>query len=81
MKVIAIIGNISVLLLITYFYLVKDGPKPSEEFMVALMISTCICSIWVIYKSMNSNGWIYLYFKRKSLEEQAKIDDIIKNKQ
>jgi len=73
MRLIAIILNVA--LIGTVVYLVSEDThlKGKEIAMAALFLSAPIANLAVFYFS-NSESWISLYFKRKAMEEKAKIN-------
>lgn len=79
MRLIAIILNF--VLIGTVIYLVSsngDDQSLDEIAMAVLFISAPISSLTAFYFN-NSEGWMSLYFRRKAMEEKAKIKHLIDN--
>jgi Gpi18-like mannosyltransferase len=77
MKFISIILNILCLITISYL-LIKNGFPAShrEIFLVIIFIITPIINLLYI-TIWSGNTWLSLYLKRKMLEEQKKIEELM----
>lgn len=53
----------------------QDAP---HAWVVSLFGLVPIITLVALYSTGPSKGWVRLYFKRKALEEQARIDDLTK---
>ena len=73
MRPIAIV--LSVLQIATFFYLIvtRGAPSGKDLPLAVLLIATPIATLLIFYFS-GSEGWLSLYFKRKTLEERKKIE-------
>lgn len=78
MKILAIILNI-ILIVIFIILLVDDWGHLDIINIIhfSFLFSIPLINIFVIM-SIKSNSWLYLYIKRKALEEQKKIEALTK---
>jgi len=75
MRLVAIILNIA--LIGTVIFLISQDSRMSgkEIAMAALFLSAPIASLIAFYFN-KGESWVSLYFKRKAMEEKAKIDKL-----
>lgn len=73
MRPIAVV--LSILQIATLFYLIARSGAPSGKDLplAILLIATPIATLLSFYFT-GSEGWLSLYFKRKTLEERKKIE-------
>ncbi|MES2499171.1 MAG: hypothetical protein V4570_01440 [Pseudomonadota bacterium] len=72
MNIIAIICNISLLVLIGYFIL-KDGLSNKDLWVVFIFLAAPLTSLLALWKGANE-AWPLIYFRRKALEEKMRIE-------
>ena len=77
MKILAIIANLGWLIAFVYS-LIKDGfPKTDEDAAIISLVGlTIILNLIVIIFYGKNQNWLSLYLKRKTLEEQKKIEKL-----
>ena len=80
MKIVAIILNIGVICL-GFWILADEGLDNSLYDLFYLLLFGCpIVNLFVLWQiKKTGKTWLALYFKRKRLEEQQKIDALNKN--
>lgn len=83
MKSIAILLNICAFVFLFGLVVTKGMPDQSEFFALVLVLGGQICSLIALLKSNESSdesiNFIGLYLRRKTLEEQKKIDALRKS--
>ena len=74
MRILAILLNIALIIFMSYM-MINEKNMDSEEWIIfTFLMSVAIVNIIVIFSKGES--WLGLYFKRKRLEEQQKIEDL-----
>ena len=81
MKVFAIILNTGVLVFIAFMCMAEGLPGGYENFLLVPFIGIPLVNLWVICFRCKGYGWLGLYFKRKALEEQKKIEVLSEDKE
>jgi len=78
MRILAVIANLVLLgfLIVTTIINSLRNLNGNDILILLLMISFPIINLIVLFKEY-SGDWISLYFKRKALEEQVKINKLI----
>jgi hypothetical protein len=80
MRVLAIIANLGLLGLTAYEFLSHGLPTTGSDWTIfAFLVIAPILSLVALLKSQQSTSWLALFLKRKSLEEQKKIDELKKH--
>lgn len=81
MKNVAIVLNVVAVILCFVFFITADFRNRADEGalpgMIILLIVVAVNFVAILWKSESVN-WLGLYFKRKRLEEQQKIDALSK---
>jgi hypothetical protein len=81
MRIVAIILNFILLVFFAYIVLRRGLPSGRETFdwmFIALINAVPLCNLFVLLRHRDSNNWLALYFKRKSLEEKKRILELKK---
>jgi len=77
MKIVAIILNVGAIML--GIWLKSEHGNNSAMLLIGFFLVVCpLVNLFVLYNLQSGTGWLALYFKRKSIEEQQKIDAINK---
>lgn len=79
MRTLATILNSCLVLLLSFFLFQKGAPDESDEILlVSLAFAAPISSLIAIYleRGNRSDGLVSLYFERKRLEEQQRINQL-----
>ena len=75
MRNIAIVLNFSLLIFLG-FMLIQEGLSKGKELLFLVFLTIVpVVSIYALWDSRGSD-WVSLYFRRKALEEQRKIDEL-----
>ena len=78
LKVLAYFANAALIATIVFLILTEGFPsRTSQISMVVLMLVTPTISIIALFLA-GGDGWLSLYFRRRSLEEKARIAEIEK---
>jgi hypothetical protein len=77
MKKIAIGLNIFLLVVVVFLLATKGMPNGDELIIFIPMVAAPICSLFALFGA-SGETWLSLYFKRKTLEEKQKIDQLTK---
>lgn len=75
MKWIAIVLNVILIATIIYLSATKGGPDKESMFIFVLILAAPVFSIVALSLKV-SQSWLWLYFKRKALEEKQKIEKL-----
>ena len=78
MKILAVIGNIFLLLSI-FGIASEEGVTGSEWWGVSLIAAIPVLNLYLI-RSVSGRDWISLWLQRKALEEKKKIEKLSDNK-
>ena len=73
MRAIAITLNILVIGTVVYLVSTKGASGGMDLALAALFVAAPIASLLALYSS-GEDSWLSLFFKRKALEEKAKIE-------
>ena len=77
LKYLALLGNAGYLIFFLNLFF-EDGFADSEALLVVGMIVLLGLNIYLIYRLKQGEDFVSLWFRRKALEEQKKINDISK---
>lgn len=80
MKWIAIGFNLLLIATMIYMFITQGAPHKDDAFVVAVCFAAPITSLFAL-RSVGSENWISLFFKRKALEEKSKIEKLSKVKE
>lgn len=75
MKWIAIILNLLLIVTGCYLFSTKGAPSKDELFLVIVLFAAPISSLLALFFK-EGESWIWLYLKRKALEEKKKIESL-----
>ena len=80
MRLTAILLNIVLLGVIAWAFAAYGIPNANDDVWIYIIPGTLapICSLLALFLSSESTNLIALYFKRKTLEEKLKIDQLSK---
>lgn len=73
MKWIAISLNLLLIVMGGYLFSTKGAPGKDELFLVIVLFAAPISSLLALFFK-DGESWVWLYFKRKALEEKKKIE-------
>jgi hypothetical protein len=78
MRTLAMLLNVCLLLGLLYFLVDKGAPKEEELLLVVLCFAAPLASLIALYlgAGKGGRGLVSLYFERKKLEEQRRIDQL-----
>ena len=76
MRKLGIIANVIVLMIVIFS--VIDEPPSGDEIILAVLIFAHLIITLIALFSSTDNGWLALYFKRRRLEEEAKVAELEK---
>jgi len=79
MRILATILNVLLILFVGYLLFDKPRLKGEDLLILILFLSTPIINL-IAFHFENRENWIFLYFKRKSLEEKKKIQELTNTK-
>jgi hypothetical protein len=79
MRRIALVLNVGVLIALGYFTFVEgiNDPNTTSILVLILMAGAALSAIVALWGPL-PYGWLALYFKRKAIEEQNRIDELEK---
>ena len=75
MRNIAIALNFSLLIFLGFMLIQEGLPKGKELLFLVFLTIVSVVSIYALW-DFRGSGWVSLYFRRKALEEQRKIDEL-----
>lgn len=79
MRTIAVIANFGLIGAVCYLF-AEHGPPTGRALFIALFIIVApILNVIALFSARDGKGWLALYLKRKTLEEQRKIADLKRN--
>lgn len=79
-KNIAQLCNIALLLLLLFLAASRGWPTSDDWLFLILFITTPVANLIALHGAANNSSWFALYFKRKALEEEKKIEELTKQK-
>ena len=78
MRYLAILSNLFLLGMVVFLFATEGAPEGSYWLIVIIMAIAPLFSLVAILGDKGDN-WLFLYFKRKALEEKRKIDQLSEN--
>ena len=79
MRIAATILNIGLIALLSFLLLTKGAPRGGEVFTVVVAFAapiTSLIALWLWRSKRDARSWASLFFERKRLEEQQRIDQL-----
>jgi hypothetical protein len=81
MKIISILLNIALIILTIPFVIATGALREGGKYLILPLLTILIPLINLLYISFwREESWLTLYFKRKSLEEKKKIEELANRK-
>jgi uncharacterized membrane protein YbhN (UPF0104 family) len=77
MRIAAISLNFLLLVMVLFLFATDGAPEGEAWLFVILIIAASICNLIVLFGARGET-WLSLYFKRKTLEEKKKINQLSK---
>ena len=75
MKWVAVVSNVVLVLTLGFLLWTKGMPSDEEISIFMILFTAPILSLIALLR-IGGNNWLGLYFKRKALEEQKRINDL-----